>query len=192
MLNAVQMVPATGRMRPGSRPGPHPERVSVRRMQPDDYPMVAERVDAWSGGRFLGVALPRSFLQHFADTSLLLLEDTQPVGVLVGFRSQTSAEIAYIHYVSISRACRRRGLGRTLFSHFFDLAGSMGCTEVHSIASPVSSSLIAFHRQIGFEVVDGGGFAHGIAVFADYAGPGQHRVLFRKRLALTQAHALAG
>lgn len=107
MLNAVQMVPATSRIRPGSRPGPHPDRVSVRRMQPDDYPMVAERVDAWSGGRFLGVALPRSFLQHFADTSLLL-EDTQPVGVLVGFRSQTSAEIAYIHYVSISRARRRR------------------------------------------------------------------------------------
>jgi GNAT superfamily N-acetyltransferase len=155
----------------------------IRTAHADDYPLVAVRVDAWSRGRFAGVALPRSFFVHFADTSLLAFEDGELAGVLVGFRSQAQPQVAYAHFVAIAPGSRRQGLGRALYQRFFERARALGCLEVHSIAPPVNSSLIAFHRQLGFQVVDGGGFCCGIAVFPDYAGPGQHRVLFRKVLA---------
>lgn len=160
-----------------------PPVTSVRRLHSDDYDAITACVDAWSRGRFLSAALPRSFFQHFANTSLVLLEDGEIAGVLVGFQSQTHAATAYIHFVAIAPASRRRGHGRLLYQCFFDLVGQLGCTEVQSIAPPVNSGLIAFHRQLDFDVVDAGGFACGIAVCPDYAGRGQHRVLFRKRLA---------
>jgi N-acetylglutamate synthase-like GNAT family acetyltransferase len=147
-----------------------------------DYPLVAAQVDAWSRGRFVAAALPQSFFEHFADTSLLLLEAGQLAGVLVGFRSQARPQVACVHFVAVAPGRRGQGHGRALVAHFLERAQSLGCEEVHSLASPLHSSLIAFHRQLGFEVVDGGRFHCGIAVFADYAGPGQHRVLFRKRL----------
>jgi ribosomal protein S18 acetylase RimI-like enzyme len=154
----------------------------VRLAHADDYPRVAATVDAWSRGRFAGVALPQSFFAHFADTSLLLFEGSDLAGVLVGFRSQAQPRIAYVHFVAVAPGRRRQGLGRALYLRFFERARALGCTEVQSIAPPVNSSLIAFHRQLGFQVVDGGGFSCGIAVCPDYAGPGQHRVLFEREL----------
>jgi GNAT superfamily N-acetyltransferase len=169
-------VAGAGRLR--AAPGPW----RIRAARADDYAAMAAQVDAWSRGRFVGVALPLSFFEHFADTSLLLFEGPVLAGVLVGFRSQARPEVAYVHFVAVAPGRRRQGLGQALYARFCDRAREQGCREVHSIAPPVNSSLIAFHRQLGFQVVDGGGFHCGIAVFPDYAGPGQHRVLFRKRL----------
>ena len=163
------------------RPAPPPA-MAVRRARADDYAEVAAQLDRWSRGRFVGAALPFSFFQHFADTSLLLTEAGRVAGVLVGFRSQVQPAMAYVHYVAIAPASRRQGQGRRLYEAFFTRARELGCDEVQTVVPPVNSSLIAFHRQLGFDVVDGGGFHCGIAVVPNFAGPGQHRVLFRKRL----------
>jgi len=181
--DALRLRPARFPHRPAAANLPHPGIVRVRRLQADDYPVVAARIDEWSRGRFVNASLPRSFFQHFANTSLVLLEGEDIAGVLVGFQSQTDPGTAYIHFVAIAPRSRRQGHGRVLYQHFFDLAGRLGCTEVQAIAPPVNSGLIAFHRQLDFEVVNAGGFACGIAVCPDYAGPGQHRVLFRRRIA---------
>jgi ribosomal protein S18 acetylase RimI-like enzyme len=182
----MSAVPAS-ELRAGSGPSrlraAPPPAICVRRAQAADYAQVAEQVDRWSRGRFVGAALPRSFFQHFADTSLLLLEADRVAGVMVGFRSQAQPAVACVHFVAIAPASRRQGRGRRLYEAFFARARELGCDEVHTVVPPVNSSLIAFHRQLGFEVVDGGGFHCGIAVAPDFAGPGQHRVLFRKHLA---------
>ena len=179
-MSAVLQAGLGPRPSPARRGAPTP--AQVRPAAPEDYGRIVERVDAWSRGRFVGVALPRSFFQHFADTSLLLFEGGELAGVLVGFRSQAQPRVAYVHYLAVAPGSRRQGHGRVLYEAFIRRAQALGCREVQAIAPPVNSSLIAFHRQLGFEVVDGGGFACGIAVFRDYAGPGQHRVLFRKCL----------
>jgi len=159
-----------------------PRTVRIRRLQAEDYPQVAARIDDWSRGRFVSASLPRSFFQHFATTSLVLLEGEEIAGVLVGFQSQTDPETAYIHFVAIAPPHRPPGPCRLPSHHFLHLGARLGCREVQSIAPPVNSGLIAFHRQLDFDVVEAGGFACGIAVCPDYAGPGQHRVLFRRRL----------
>jgi hypothetical protein len=53
---------------------------------------------------------------------------------------------------------------------------------VRCITSPVNAGSVAFHRRLGFEVVDAGGEQDGVRVSLDHAGPGQHRVLLRKSL----------
>ncbi len=155
--------------------------VTVRCLRPGDYSLIRQLLHKWLRGRNFDVVLPRSFFRHFANTSLVMCDDNEIVGVLVGFRSQTEAS-TFIHFVAIEPASRRRGLGRVLYEHFFALSARLGCTEVHAVTAPINSALIAFHRQLDFEVIDGGGFSCGIAVSPDFAGPGQHRVLFRRRL----------
>jgi hypothetical protein len=59
---------------------------------------------------------------------------------------------------------------------------ALGCAEVHCITSPVNAGSIAFHRRLGFSVLDGDGEVEGVPVTLDYAGPGQHRVQFRRSL----------
>jgi GNAT superfamily N-acetyltransferase len=155
--------------------------ISIRGIEAGDYDQVMPLVYRWSRGRSFGITLPRSFFLHFANTSLVMREGDEVVGVLIGFRSQTEPA-SFIHFVSIAPGSRRRGLGRNLYERFFALSAQLGCTEVQAITAPISSTLIAFHRQLGFDVVEAGGFSCGIAVSPDFAGPGQHRVLFRKRI----------
>lgn len=62
---------------------------------------------------------------------------------------------AYIDRIIVSEAARRRGLGRFLYEHVFDLARAEGLTrigcEVNVIPpNPVSD---AFHARLGFEEV---------------------------------------
>lgn len=154
--------------------------LTVRGLRPDDFAHVAREMDLWSRGRFLVAGLHRAFFHHFADTSLLLLDRESPAGVLIGYRSQSEPPIACVHHLAVGPRWRRRGGGRMLYEGFLALAAAQGCREVHAAIPPVSSGLIAFHRQLGFDVIGADGFACGIAVCRDYAGPGQHRVLFRR------------
>lgn len=193
MANGVSLRrPTRAPRRVGPAAATPPAQARVRALAAEDYVRVATLADAWSRGRFIGVALPRSFFQHFANTSLVMEQGGDIVGVLIGFQSQTEPAVAYVHYAAVSPRCRRQGLGRQLYERFFERVASLGCNEVQAIAPPVNSGLIAFHRQLAFDVVDAGGFACGIFVSLDYAGPGQHRVLFRKRLASAALPATAG
>lgn len=155
---------------------------TARRLHPEDFPRVVRALDEWSRGRFLAAGLPRAFFDHFADTSVLLWESDELVGLLVGFQSPRDPGVAHVHYVAVAPQWRRRGGGRRLYEAFIGTARDRGCREIQLAVPPVHSGLIAFHRQLGFEVNGADGFACGIAVCRDYAGPGQHRVLFRRTL----------
>ncbi|WP_420224456.1 GNAT family N-acetyltransferase [Pigmentiphaga litoralis] len=154
----------------------------IRALHPSDYALLSPVLDEWWGGRPVGGLLPRLFFEHFGSTSCVLEEDGAIKGFLVGFVSQSMPTIAYIHLVGVSPDKRKQGYGGLLYERFFDLAAVHGCSEVHCITTPINAGSIAFHTQLGFEIVDTGDSVDGIPVKLDYAGPGQHRVLFRKQL----------
>jgi L-amino acid N-acyltransferase YncA len=77
---------------------------------------------------------------------------------------------------------RRRAIGRRLYERFFFVVRALGCNQVHCVTSPINTDSIAFHRRLGFELLPGTGHAEGVPVTLDYAGPGQHRVRFRRSL----------
>jgi len=157
--------------------------MQTRPLVSSDYDRISPIVDHWWGGRPVAHLLPRLFFQHFSTTSFAIDGDGGIQGFLVGLRSQSDPSLGYIHFVGIAPNRRGQGLGRLLYSRFFDAAKNLGCIEVQCITSPVNTGSVHFHRAMGFELVDGGLEQNGFPVVADEAGPGQHRVKFHRRLA---------
>ncbi len=159
--------------------------ITVRPAAEDDHPALVAAVDEWWGGRRMAPLLPRLFFQHFRDTGLVAERDGRPVGFVIGFVSQVDPAVAYIHFVGVDPAERGRGLAAELYGRFFQLAAGRGCVEVRCITSPVNTGSVAFHRAMGFEVLPGDSVSEEGTVFsADYDGPGEGRVCFRRQLAV--------
>ncbi|MFK8845036.1 GNAT family N-acetyltransferase [Streptomyces sp. Ac-502] len=161
----------------------------VRRARTTDHTTLVECVQRWWGdsrtpeqARELSLLLPRLFLQHFADTSLIL-EDEQGIrAFLVGFHSADHANEAYIHFVGVDPGLRKQGVARRLYTAFFERAATAGRTEVRAVTSPHNTGSIAFHQAMGFEPEPGDREVDGVPVHADYDGPTLDRVTFRRAL----------
>jgi ribosomal protein S18 acetylase RimI-like enzyme len=156
--------------------------MAIRHLESSDFDFVSEVVDEWWGGRPVRGLLPRLFFEHFRPSSFALETNGAIEGFVVGFRSQSSPSVGYIHFVGVSPNSRGRGYGRMLYDRFFEAVAGMGCQEVRCITSPLNSGSIAFHRRMGFEILPGNGKIDDLSVVLNHAGKGEHRVLFRKEL----------
>jgi ribosomal protein S18 acetylase RimI-like enzyme len=143
----------------------------LRHAEPADYARVIDVIDEWWGGREMAAMLPKLFFVHFRDTSFVAEEDGELAGFICGFRSQTHANEAYVHFIGVDPGRRTSGLGRALYERFFEAVAP--CTVVRAVTAPVNERSVAFHRAIGFEVE---------RVDEDYDGRGQARVLLVKDL----------
>ena len=161
--------------------------MKIRTLKPEDYDFIINRVNEWWGGRQMVGGLPRLYFNHFAGTGLAAVEASgsgveRIVGFVLGFMSPQRSEEAYIHYAAVDPAHHRQGLGRRLYQAFFEKAQAQGRSRVRCLTSPVNKLSIAFHQGLGFELVGSEDLEEGIPVHRDYDGPGNHRVLFVKRL----------
>jgi predicted GNAT superfamily acetyltransferase len=145
--------------------------IAIRHAEPSDYGRVVSVVDEWWGGRSMAAMLPKLFFVHFRDTSFLAEDDGDLAGFICGFRSQTFADEAYVHFVGVDQASRTAGLGRALYERFFEAVRPRSI--VRAVTSPVNERSVAFHRAIGFEID---------RVDEDYDGAGESRVLLVRRL----------
>lgn len=155
---------------------------TLRNLRASDYHPIIRVANDWWGGRPIADILLRVFFEHFQPTSFVLEQDGAIVGFLIGFLSQTTRGQAYIHAVGIDPQRRGQGLGRQLYEHFFAVARHLGCTEVLCITSPVNKGSIAFHTQMGFEMLPGDAYLDGVPVTTNYDAHGGARVLFRRRV----------
>lgn len=156
--------------------------MNIRHLEEADYDSMIAVIDDWWGGRQISHLLPRIFFIHFRPTSFAIEEDGRVIGFLAGFVSQTYPNQAYIHFVAIHPDHRKRGLGRQLYSTFFETARRLGCTTVRCITSPVNTGSIAFHKRTGFQVEHVTGEYQGMPCAINYELKGEHRVLFTKSL----------
>ena len=150
----------------------------VRQLSTADYPLVISVIDQWWGGRQMANMLPRLFFEHFSDTSFAVERDSQLVGFLTGFISQSRPGEAYIHFVGVDPAERGGGLGRLLYEAFFRAAEARDCILVRAVTSPVNRGSVAFHQRMGFQLEPGDTEIDGIPVSSAYDGPGSDRVRF--------------
>lgn len=137
-----------------------------------------------SGSQQRALLLPRLYFQHFTDGSYLAEHDDGSLAAfLIGFLSQSQPDVAYIHFVGVDPALRRKRIGEALYQRFFrDMAGR-GAARAQCITSPGNTTSIAFHRAMGFAVDPGDITEGGVAVQREYDGPGLDRVTFTRRLA---------
>ncbi len=155
---------------------------AIRHAEPEDYASIITAVNEWWGGRRMAEMLPKLFFIHFRETSFVADSGGRTVGFLAGFRSQTRTEQAYIHFVGVDPGWRGSGGARALYERFFTAAREASCSEVHGVTSPLNKGAIAFHAAMGFELLPGDAVSDGVPYVTDYDGPGEPRVLLRKRI----------
>ena len=147
--------------------------IPLRAATAADYDRIVAVVDDW-WGRPVRHALPRLFLDHFHDTSLVAEQDGELAGFLVGFMSPSNPDGAYIHFVGVNPRLRGNGLARRLYETFFDRAKAEGRRVVRAVTASHNSASIAFHTAMGFTVTD---------PITGYDGPSDVKVLFQRELA---------
>jgi ribosomal protein S18 acetylase RimI-like enzyme len=162
--------------------------VIIRHANESNYVSVIRVINDWWGGRQMADMLPKLFFQHFQPSSFIAEQDGEMIGFLVGFLSQTYPDEAYIHFVGVHPAYRRMGVARRLYERFFSVTARHGRTTVRCITSPVNQASIRFHTRLGFEIEPGDGEVDGIPYTSNYDGRGHDRVLFVKKLPLTEEH----
>jgi len=158
------------------------QQVTIRLALPSDHPRIISVMPEWWDGRDLTGMLPRLFLVHFHDTSLVAEKDGEFVGFLVGFLSQSRKDEGYIHFVGVHPDFRKKGLGRELYRRFFRICREHGRSLVRSCTSPVNKGSIVFHGRMGFMTEGGDLRVDGVPVTPDYNRPNDSKVLFAKYL----------
>ena len=156
--------------------------ITIRKAKPSDHASVINALQSWWGGRDLTAMLPKLFLNHFIDTSFVIEKKGQMIGFLIGFMSPALQNEAYVHFMGIHPDFRKKGLGKTVYEHFFEICHQHNRTVIRACTSPVNRGSVAFHQKIGFRVEPGDDEIDGIPVARDYNRPGDHKVMFTKVL----------
>ena len=156
--------------------------IVVRSAMPSDCEAIQAIASDWWGRPIESDMFSRSFLTHFSETSLIAEHNSEMVGFLIGFLSQSRSEEAYIRFIVVNPGTRGIGVGRALYEHFFAVISLHGRRTVRSVTSPNNKASIAFHLRMGFTVEPQEHKVDEIPVVRNYHGrKGTDRVLFIKR-----------
>jgi hypothetical protein len=159
-----------------------PKDLTVRNSEPADHKRIISVMKDWWGGRDLTWMLPKLFLVHFCDTSFIIEREQDLMAFLIGFLSQSKRNEGYIHLVGVHPNCRGRGLGEFLYHRFFQICKDKNRDTVKACTSPVNKGSIQFHKNIGFNILEGNIEVEGVQVSLDYNHPGDSKVLFQKKI----------
>jgi ribosomal protein S18 acetylase RimI-like enzyme len=158
--------------------------LTLRHPTEADQPGVVALVDEWFGGRKVRHLVVRAWFRHVASTSWLADDAAgQPIGFLIGYRSQDHPAEGIVHLLAVHPSHRRRGIGRALVESFLADAAETGVATVSALAWPGEPIAIAFFRALGFRPDDGPGSQnlYGTPAFPDYETDGEDRIVFIRR-----------
>ncbi|MDW7733191.1 MAG: GNAT family N-acetyltransferase [Methanolobus sp.] len=143
--------------------------------------IISNITEFWGSDRTLHLHHP-TIINEFGNTAFAIKDRDSGLvcAYLFGFYSQTEP-VAYVHLLAVRNDYRKLGLGRQLYEHFIECAGKKNCLKVKAITRPTNTDSIRFHRSIGMKLV-GKDVIDGFNVVLDYAGPGEHRVVFMKEI----------
>jgi GNAT superfamily N-acetyltransferase len=146
--------------------------MELQRATIDDLAAVVDERRAFWGERDTSLLHHPMLVHEFGETALVArAPDGRLVGYLFGF--VTIDGVGYIHLVAVRDGHRHEGIGASLYGHFEQLARARGAVVLKAYTRPVNTGSIAFHGALGFTATE----------VADYAGPGEARVVFRRELA---------
>jgi GNAT superfamily N-acetyltransferase len=136
-----------------------------------DYITIIDTLAEYWGERDMRARHHPIFIHEFGDTALVMRDGSGGVAAyLFGFVAPT--QVGYVHLVGVRADSRRAGLGRRLYREFETLARQRGATSLKAITTPTNHDSIAFHHALDMSATE----------VADYSGPNQPRVVFRRDL----------
>ncbi len=143
----------------------------IRGITKSDFDYVVSVLDRWWGGPSSERAHP-VFFYELGEHALIAEEDGEVVGFLLGFVTEQSPRVAYIHLVGIHPDQRRLGVGKDLYTRFTERARAAGAASMKAITTVGNEGSVRFHEALGFAAREE----------PDYAGRGRSRVVFMKDL----------
>ncbi len=160
------------------------DKMKITNCTMDDFQEIHRRfAEFWPSGDAVFLRRVRAvhhpmFVHEFGNTSYVVKECGKVVAYLFCLYSQTEAA-GYMHALCVHPDYRGRGIATQLCQHFIAEARAHGCKYLKSSTSPGNTTSIAFHRSLSMQLT-GDTEKDGVLYFRDYAGPGEHRVVFRK------------
>jgi GNAT superfamily N-acetyltransferase len=145
--------------------------MQTRRITKSDFDTIVEVIDRWWGGPISTFAHP-IFFYELGDQALVVENDGQIIGFLLGFVASEPVRTGYVHLVGIHPDHRRRGVGRLLYQAFTETCQTAKCEQLKAITTIGNEGSIRFHLALGWAAQE----------IDDYAGPGRKRVVFTKSL----------
>ncbi len=142
----------------------------VRSLVPGDFDDARAVADEWFGHP-VGLTMHRLFFDQLGPSGIWIGTETGTmVGILLGFRSESEPELAYVHFHMVDPAWRGRGVGARLYTEFMARLAVRGCRRIRALASPSRTGSVRFHEALGFT---------GRAAPA-HLGAGQDRIIFER------------
>lgn len=151
-------------------------RFVLRALGADDFLRARAVADQWFGHP-VGLTMHRLFFDQLGPSGIAATDADEPdrlVGVLLGLRSLSEPDLAYVHFHMVDPARRGAGIGRALYVEFGRRMTDAGCSRIRALAAPHREGSVLFHRALGFVGTDAPG----------YLGPDQDRVIFERSLPL--------
>jgi diaminobutyrate acetyltransferase len=128
----------------------------------------------------------RILLRHFGDTCLVAESDGVIVGFLLGFRSQTRADLFFIWQIGVSVSARRQGVGAAILRDVENRLSSHEAARIECTIDPENEPSIRLFESQGYvNVASREGETISIAghpSVKDFYMPGRHFALYEKRL----------
>jgi GNAT superfamily N-acetyltransferase len=146
--------------------------MTPRPMTKADFDQIVEVIDRWWGGPISTFAHP-IFFYELGDCALVVEEQGEMIGFLLGFIARHDVPTGYVHLVGIHPDYRRRGVGRLLYAAFTGACRDAGSKRMKAITTLGNDGSKAFHLALGWTAQE----------VDDYAGPGRRRIVFTKDLA---------
>lgn len=131
------------------------------------------------------------YVHEFGDTSYIIRDHDRVAAYLFGFIVE-SRRLAYASLVAVRDSHKKRGLGERLYGAFSEDARSRGCVLLRAVTAPANKASIHFHTLRLGMTMQGEGGENGVRVVQDYAGIGEHRIVFEKALSQSPETAMAG
>jgi ribosomal protein S18 acetylase RimI-like enzyme len=156
----------------------------VRNAFPNDFAEVANKSKEWGDIVIERESIYHILVEHFRETCFIAEDRGQMIGYLLGIRSQSHPEMAYMHLIQVAPKLRGNGVGRRLFTQFQSAAKSMGCTKIYTITKPENKQCIGYYKAMGFNVANSKDKidVDGVEATKDYNGPGRHMIVWCKEI----------
>lgn len=154
----------------------------IRNVSANDFIEIANKSKEWGDIVIERESIYHILAEHFKETCFIAEDRGKMIGYLLGFRSQSHPEQAYMHLIQVAPELRGNGVGRRLFSQFQSAAKAMGCTRICTVTKPENKQCVPFHKAMGLSIAGGKNIIdiNGVPAVKDYNGPGKHMIVWCK------------
>jgi len=141
--------------------------MQTRRITKKDFDTIVEVIDRWWGGPMATFAHP-IFFYELGENALVVEDDGNIIGFLLGFVASDPVRTGYVHLVGIDPDYRRRGVGRLLYRDFTAACREAKCVKMKAITTASNEGSLSFHHAVGWTAQE----------VEDYAGRDRKRIVF--------------